>query len=122
MPLLEIVSSSGIGSLLGFRHALEPDHLAAVSTLVSRERSSYKAALLGAWWGLGHTLWLLVATTVLVAARAEMSARTAELFEFFVAVMLVGLCVRSIRQAARQNRSGPMHLHRHGRVVHVHAG
>ena len=55
MPVLEIITSSGFGSLLGMRHALEPDHLAAVSTLVSRERNGYKAALLGACWGLGHT-------------------------------------------------------------------
>src|SRR5262245_31034330 len=122
MPLVEIISSSGIGSLLGLRHALEPDHLAAVSTLVSRERSSYKAALLGAWWGLGHTLSLLVATTVLVAARAEMSPGAAQLFEFFVAIMLVGLGLRSIGQAARQNQSGPTHPHRHGHVIHSHAG
>ena len=56
MPVLELMTSSGLGSLLGMRHALEPDHLAAVSTLVTGERSSYKAALLGACWGLGHTL------------------------------------------------------------------
>jgi high-affinity nickel permease len=44
MPLLELVTSSGLGSLLGMRHALEPDHLAAVSTLVTGERGSAKAA------------------------------------------------------------------------------
>src|SRR6185503_4194197 len=49
-----------LGVLLGMRHALEPDHLAAVSTLVARERSAFRAALLGAWWGIGHTLALLV--------------------------------------------------------------
>ena len=54
MPL-DVIASSGFGSLLGMRHALEPDHLAAVSTLVSRERSGCGRrgwALLGA----GHTL------------------------------------------------------------------
>src|SRR5471032_2991652 len=54
MPVLEILTSLGLGSLLGMRHALEPDHLAAVSTLVTGERSNYKAALLGACWGLGR--------------------------------------------------------------------
>ena len=75
MTVLELVTSSGLGSLLGMRHAFEPDHLAAVSTLVTRERGGYKAALLGAWWGLGHTLSLLVVGTVLVFLRAEMPAR-----------------------------------------------
>ena len=73
MPVLELVTSSGLGSLLGMRHALEPDHLAAVSTLVTRERSGYKAALIGAWWGLGHTLSLLVVGAVLLVLRAEMT-------------------------------------------------
>jgi high-affinity nickel-transport protein len=55
MPVLELITSSGLGSLLGMRHALEPDHLAAVSTLVTGERNSFKAAFLGVCWGLGHT-------------------------------------------------------------------
>src|SRR5688572_3797998 len=52
---LGFAASAGLGALLGMRHALEPDHLAAVSTLMTGERSSAKAAWLGAWWGLGHT-------------------------------------------------------------------
>jgi high-affinity nickel permease len=43
------------GALLGVRHALEPDHLAAVSTLVTDQRSARSASTLGAVWGLGHT-------------------------------------------------------------------
>src|SRR5262249_25599265 len=66
MAFLELAASSGLGSLLGMRHALEPDHLAAVSTLVTTERSGYKAALLGVCWGLGHTLSLVAVGTALV--------------------------------------------------------
>lgn len=122
MPLLEFATSSGLGSLLGIRHALEPDHLATVSTLVSREPNGAKAALLGAWWGLGHTLALVVVGAGLIAARAEMPVAVADLFEFLVALMLVGLGMRSLRQAARQGPSGPLRLHRHGPIVHSHAG
>jgi hypothetical protein len=122
MPVLEIVTSSGFGSLLGMRHALEPDHLAAVSTLVSREQSGYKAALLGACWGLGHTLALLAAGIALVVLRAEMPARLADLFEIAVAAMLIGLGVRSVAQAARLGSNGPARLHRHRWVVHQHPG
>jgi hypothetical protein len=104
------------------RHALEPDHLAAVSTLVSRERSSTKAAFLGVCWGLGHTLTLLLVGAALVLLRAEMPASVSDVFEFMVALMLVGLGLRAILQAARQGADGPMHVHRHGRVVHSHAG
>jgi hypothetical protein len=122
MALFELLGSSGLGSLLGMRHALEPDHLAAVSTLVTQERNGYKAALLGACWGIGHTLSLVVAGTALVLLRAEMPARLADAFELAVAIMLVGLGVRAIHQAARQGPSGPVHVHHHGGHVHVHSG
>ena len=47
MPIVELITSSGLGSLLGMRHALEPDHLTAVSTLVSEGHTSRRAAMLG---------------------------------------------------------------------------
>src|SRR3954471_22184085 len=122
MPVLELVTSSGLGSLLGMRHAFEPDHLAAVSTLVTRERGGYKAALIGAWWGLGHTLSLLIVGTVLIFLRAEMTPSVAEAFEFCVALMLVGLGWRAIYLAAHQGLAGPLHVHHHGPVVHSHTG
>src|SRR5262244_3727847 len=110
MPAFEILSGSALGSLLGMRHALEPDHLTAVSTLVTAapgERGRYRAAMLGAFWGLGHTLSLVV-------LRTEMPARISDLFELFVAIMLVGLGVRAIALAVRQGPVGPAHAHHHG--------
>ena len=122
MPVLELLASSGLGSLLGMRHALEPDHLAAVSTLVTHERNSVRAALLGACWGLGHTLSLLVVGAGLVLLRAEMPAFAADLFELFVALMLVALGARAIYVATREASAGPVHTHHHGDHVHVHPG
>jgi hypothetical protein len=122
VPVLELVTSSGLGSLLGMRHALEPDHLAAVSTLVNEQRNSYKAALLGMCWGLGHTFALIAVGTVFVVLRTQMPARVSDVFEFFVSLMLVGLGLRSIYQAARQGPAGPPHAHLHGDLVHVHTG
>src|SRR5918992_492138 len=112
--MFELLASSGLGSLLGMRHALEPDHLAAVSTLVSRERSGAKAALMGVWWGVGHTLALLLVGAALVLLRAEMPAAVSDLFELGVGVMLVALGIRAIRQAVLQGEAGPARLHRHG--------
>jgi len=125
MPILELVTSSSLGSLLGMRHALEPDHLAAMSTLVAAhgdERSGYKAALLGVCWGLGHTVSLLAVGAALVVLRAEMPAYASDLFELFVALMLVGLGLRAIYLAARQGPAGPSRVHHHGHRVHVHPG
>jgi high-affinity nickel-transport protein len=122
MPALEILAGSGFGSLLGMRHAFEPDHLAAVSTLVSRERSGYKAALLGAWWGLGHTLSLVVVGAALVLLREEMPTRAGVFFELLVAFMLIGLGTRTIRDAVRPSHAAPARAHGHLFVAHQHAG
>src|SRR5712671_5763043 len=125
MPAFGILTGSALGSLLGMRHALEPDHLTAVSTLMTSvpgERSGVRAAMLGATWGLGHTLSLVVVGAVLVVLRAEMPARVADLFELFVAIMLVALGIRAIVIAVREGRIGPAHTHHHGHIVHRHAG
>jgi hypothetical protein len=65
---------------------------------------------------------LLVVGAALVLLRAEMPASVSDLFEFFVAVMLVGLGGRAMYIAARQGPAGPTHTHQHGRVVHQHPG
>ena len=122
MAVLELLTSSGLGSLLGMRHALEPDHLAAVSTLVTHERGGYKAAWLGACWGFGHTCSLLTIGAALVVLRAEMPARATDIFELGVALMLIALGIRAIHIAARQGVAGPVHAHQHGSIVHVHPG
>ena len=122
MLFLDLMTSSSLGPLLGMRHALEPDHLAAVSTLVSRERSGSRAALLGVCWGLGHTLALVVVGASLLVVRGELPAFASDVFELLVALMLVVLGLRAIAQAAQQGPAGPLHVHRHGRIVHRHAG
>jgi high-affinity nickel-transport protein len=94
------------------RHALEPDHLAAVSTLMTGERSSAKAAWLGAWWGLGHTLTLFMAGALLVVLHAEMPATVAQVLEICVVLLLVGFGVRAIHLGSRRVPKGPSHTHK----------
>ena len=122
MPLLEVLTSSGFASLLGMRHALEPDHIAAVSTLVSHEQSSVRAAWLGVCWGIGHMLTLFVVGLGLVLVRSEMPAGLGDAFEIIVAVMLIVLGLRSVLQAARLGPQGPAYPHKHRWVVHQHPG
>ena len=112
LPHLGFAASAGLGTVLGMRHALEPDHLAAVSTLMTGERSSAKAAWLGAWWGLGHTLTLFTAGALLVVLQAQMPATVAQLLEICVVLLLVGFGVRAIHQAARRVPKGPTHSHK----------
>ncbi len=103
--MIDIFLSSGLATLVGLRHALEPDHLAAVTTLVSRERSGRRAAMLGVCWGLGHTLALVVVGATLVAVQREMPANATAAFELVVAAMLIVLGGRAVIQTARRGRT-----------------
>ena len=116
LPPLGFAASAGLGTMLGMRHALEPDHLAAVSTLMTGERSSAKAAWLGAWWGLGHTLTLFTAGGLLVVLQAEMPAIVTQVLEVCVVLLLVGFGVRAIHKGARRAPAGPTHSHRRSRA------
>jgi ABC-type nickel/cobalt efflux system permease component RcnA len=111
-----------LGILLGVRHGLEPDHLAAISVLSSEKPDARRGALLGAWWGLGHTAALLAVGLVLAALRAEMPPRLSDFFELAVAGMLIVLGVRAIARALREGGVGPVSLHDHEGTRHMHAG
>lgn len=86
-----MLTLSLLGFLLGVRHATDPDHIVAVSTIVSGQRSMLRGALVGAQWGLGHTLTLLVAGGAMIVFRFAVPPRVGLALEFLVAVMLVGL-------------------------------
>jgi nitrile hydratase accessory protein len=111
IPHVGFVASAALGSLLGMQHAFEPDHLAAVATLMTGERTSAKAAWLGACWGLGHTLTLLAAGTALVVWRAEMPVQATMAFELGVVLLLIGFGARAIHQAARNVVPRRTHSH-----------
>ena len=118
--MLALLSSCWLGFLIGLRHALDADHLAAVSTLVVEQPRKWRAASLGAFWGVGHSAALLGAGALLLAFRAQLSERSSEWFELGVSLMLVGLGIRSVRRSLQQR--GKPAAHRHGERVHVHAG
>jgi len=97
-----------LGLLVGLRHAFEPDHLTAMATLVGETRDARRGAVLGAIWGVGHTISLVVVGLVLIAVGEALPTRLAVVFELAVAAVLVVLGVRTIR-------------HRHdGPAAHVH--
>ena len=114
----------GLGLVLGVKHALDVDHLAAVSTLATERRGLLSASLVGAWWGVGHTLALLAAGVAVIGLRLEISVRTARLLELGVAVMLIGLGVQALWTLGRRLRRGQrvhVHVHQHGPRLHLHA-
>lgn len=87
-----------LGVLLGLRHATDADHVVAVTTIVARERSLARAAWVGAVWGIGHTLTLVLLGGAIIAFRLVIPPRVGLGLEFGVAVMLIGLGFSNIRR------------------------
>jgi hypothetical protein len=115
--MLATFGACALGMLFGLRHALDPDHLAAVATLVDDRRG----ALVGVFWGTGHALALLVVGMTLAAMQAQMPPELADGFELAVAAMLLVLGARAVRHAL-VSADGAGHAHRHGGRTHVHGG
>ncbi len=90
-----------IGFFLGMRHATDPDHVIAVSTIVSRERSISKAASLGILWGLGHTLTILAVGAAIIVFGLAIPARIGLTMEFCVGLMLILLGVLNVSGAMK---------------------
>ena len=109
----------GFGFVLGLRHALEADHLAAVSTIVSTRRNVRGASLVGALWGLGHTVALLLVALAVVGLHAEIPPRLAASLELGVSAMLIGLGL-NVLWTLRRGGQLHHHAHTHGRHLHVH--
>lgn len=87
---------------LGMRHATDPDHVVAVSTIVTRQRGIAKAALIGALWGLGHTFTIFVVGTVIILFQVTIPPRLGLAMEFAVAAMLILLGVLNLTGALRR--------------------
>jgi ABC-type nickel/cobalt efflux system permease component RcnA len=118
---LETLALLGTACLLGFLHALEIDHMLAVTTFVTRRPDVPTAAGFGARWGLGHSIAVLVAGGVLLATGLRLPARFEAAGEFLVGAMLVGLGVWAWHSARRLHLHTPDEHGGHGHV-HVHPG
>jgi len=120
-----------IGFFLGMRHATDPDHVIAVSTIVSRERSIAKAGLIGILWGCGHTLTIVSVGTAIILFGLAIPVRVGLTMEFSVGLMLILLGVLNLTGAMKwiSEKFSPAHprvkgehahLHEHGSHVHFH--
>ncbi|MGH9969551.1 MAG: urease accessory protein UreH [Pyrinomonadaceae bacterium] len=114
-----LITVLGLGLTLGLRHALDPDHIAAVSTIVSESRSVKGSSLVGTFWGAGHTVALLLAGILVLALKFQISERLALWLEFGVAAMLVVLGSKSLFKSARRWKVH-VHRHTHDGSSHVH--
>ena len=106
--------------LLGLRHASDPDHLAAVTSLVAggRERAGRAAAKLGLAWGLGHATTLFAFGIPIVLFNSYLPERVVQAAEVAIAIVIVGLAARLLYRW----RKGALHIHEHdhGSAHHSH--
>ncbi len=115
---LGIIAALALGIILGLRHALDPDHVVAVSTIVSEYRNPLRSFWVGISWGLGHTTTLMVIGIVIIALRLTIPDRLALFLEFAVGIMLVGLGAQVIYNF--QKKKVHQHAHGHEEDAHTH--
>ena len=103
--LTALLSVTVLGFLLGMRHATDPDHVVAVTTIVSQQRSLARAARTGILWGIGHTTTILLVGGAIIVLKVQLSAippRVGLTLEFAVAVMLVVLGLLTLAGGERR--------------------
>jgi high-affinity nickel-transport protein len=111
-----------IGFLLGMRHATDPDHVIAVSTIVARERTLSTAALIGILWGCGHTLTILAVGTAIILFGLAIPARVGLTMEFSVGLMLILLGLLNLTGTMNwlSQKFSPAHPKVTGQHAHIH--
>jgi high-affinity nickel-transport protein len=130
-----------LGFMLGMLHATDADHVVAVATIVSRQRSFVGAAKVGLLWGVGHTVTVFAVGVAIILFSVVIPPRLEQALEFGVALMLIALGVATLSRLGRHIREtltaalaqglaehthdAPVspphaHLHAHGDYVHAH--
>jgi hypothetical protein len=121
MPDADILTVLGLGFVLGLRHALDTDHVAAVSVVLARRPSVRASGLIGFSWGLGHTLVLLLIGAVVLSLRVEIPRSMALAAEFGVGMMLIVLGSSVAIKLSRERWHFHPHEHDGERHFHIHS-
>jgi len=114
-----LYAAFGLGLILGVKHALDADHVIAVSTIVSEYQSLKWASLIGAFWGLGHTTTLLAVGLAVILLRLTIPVWVALGLEFLVALMLIFLGVSILWRSFKADKLH-LHPHEHNPKSHAH--
>jgi high-affinity nickel-transport protein len=128
--MINILTIIGVGFLLGIRHATDPDHVIAVTTIVARQQSVRHAGVIGVLWGLGHTITIVLVGTGIIVFNLAIPPRIALGMELAVGLMLILLGVLNLTGATRwiterftpEHGAGIVHahVHHHGGEAHMH--
>jgi ABC-type nickel/cobalt efflux system permease component RcnA len=127
--MVNLLSIIALGFFLGMRHATDPDHVIAVSTIVSRQRSVARSALIGIFWGVGHTVTIFLVGAAIILFNLVIPPRVGLSMEFSVGLMLIALGLvnvlsfqRSVSSLLRPSQeTQPVfhgHPHRHSDDTH----
>ncbi|KKS96126.1 MAG: high-affinity nickel-transporter [Candidatus Gottesmanbacteria bacterium GW2011_GWA2_43_14] len=107
-----------LGFILGIKHAFDADHIVAVSTIVRHNRQPLHAALVGTFWGMGHTTTFLLIGLLVLILKINIPQSIGLFLELLVGLMLVFLGIRTF---LNRDQSHHKHIHRHGQSEHLHA-
>ena len=118
--MIDFFSILALGFFLGMRHATDPDHVIAVTTIVTRQRDVRKSALIGAFWGIGHTVTIFLVGGAIILFGLVIPPRVGLSMELSVALMLVLLGFMNVRSFLRSMPPSE-HAHDHAHV-HSHTG
>jgi len=118
MTDVPVMTTIAFGFVLGLRHALDADHVAAIAALARPGEGLRRALANGFSWGFGHALMIGLAGSLAIALRAAVPGRLALAFEFAAGLMLVVLGVAALRGALRDRLH--VHQHLHDDVAHAH--
>jgi high-affinity nickel permease len=134
--MIGLLSILAVGFFLGMRHATDPDHVIAVTTIVSNQRNRLRSALIGAFWGVGHTLTIFVVGAGIILFNLVIPVRLGLSMELSVAVMLIILGLMNIAGFLRSMPAQSLpnndhdnenekiihsHPHSHGDFIHTHS-
>ena len=126
--MVTLLSLIALGFFLGMRHATDPDHVIAVTTIVSRQRDIRHAALIGVLWGLGHTITILLVGSAIILFGLVIPPRLGLTMELSVGMMLILLGLMNLtgmlrwisNPVAPAHHSQHSHAHAHGDFIHSH--
>jgi ABC-type nickel/cobalt efflux system permease component RcnA len=118
--MVNLLAAIGLGFVLGMRHATDPDHVIAVSTIVSRQRSIRQAGVIGALWGVGHTITIFCVGAAIILFNVVIPPRIGLAMELAVGLMLILLGILNLTGVMQRITHRYTPDHNHGSVVHSH--
>ena len=115
---VQLTTLISLGFILGLKHTFDPDHIVAISTIVSRNKNVKRSLLHGALWGMGHTITLLLTGSLILIFKIVIPQKLTLTFELLVGAVLVFLGINVLLKLMKSRIH--LHKHRHNKVTHSH--